>query len=91
MNHLKKVLFLLFLCQILFLPSSICIASEAADAEPIEIFDYAEHYEYIFIGKVISKQVTTDQTYYIFNVTEYLKHPLNSTQIYRARARAFWI
>ena len=74
---------MLILGQLHLLDISPCTASQAADAEPITIFEYAEHNEYIFIGKVISKNVTTDQTYYIFNVTEYLKHPLNSTQIYR--------
>jgi hypothetical protein len=59
----------------------LCSASEAANV-PDEIYtEVAKNYEHIFIGTVINKTIESDRTFYIFNITEYLKHPLNTTMI----------
>ena len=59
----------------------LCSASEAANV-PDEIYtEVAKNYEHIFIGTVINKTIESDRTFYILNVTEYLKHPLNVTRI----------
>ena len=43
--------------------------------------DFAKSYKYIIIGSVLNKTVEANQTLYVFNVTENLKHPINTTQI----------
>ena len=43
--------------------------------------DFAESYNYIFIGTLVNKTVEANQTLYMFNITENLKHAINTTQI----------
>jgi len=43
--------------------------------------DFAKSYNYIFIGTIANKTIETNQTLYLFNITENLKHPMNTTQI----------
>jgi len=43
--------------------------------------DFAKSYNYIFIGTVLNKTIESNQTHYLFNVTENLKKPINTTQI----------
>ena len=68
--------------QLLFVNSIICLASEFSSYPEGEATKIAENYEYIFIGTVINKTRESNSTQYVFNVTKYLKHPLNSTEIY---------
>jgi len=70
------------LFQLLFVNPTICIASQASELPTATIIEIAGNYNHIFIGTTINKTVESDYTQYIFNVTEYLKHPLNSTIIY---------
>ncbi len=66
-----------------FLNTVHCFASQASSLPRETIIEIAENYEHIFIGTVINKTVESNSTRYVFNVTEYLKHPLNSSLIYR--------
>lgn len=65
-----------------FLNTVHCFASQASSLPRETIIEIAENYEHIFIGTVIIKTVESDSTRYVFNVTEYLKHPLNSSEIF---------
>ncbi len=68
--------------QLIFVNTTICYASQAWNYPSDEAVTIVEYYDYGFIGTVINKTVEPDSTQYVFNVTEYLRHPLNSTEIY---------
>ncbi len=59
----------------------LCSASEAANVPDIIYAEVAKSYEHIFIGTAINKTIEADRTFYIFNISEYLKQPLNSTTL----------
>jgi len=59
-----------------------CNASIAAEANQPTTFEIAEIFNHVFIMNVTGKIVTTDRTYYTFNVTEYLKSLVNSSILY---------
>ena len=68
--------------QLLFVNPTICIASQTSELPTTTIIEIAGNYNHIFIGTAINKTVESDQTQYVFNVTEYLKHPLNTSKVY---------
>jgi len=70
------------LFQLLFVNPTICIASQTSEFPTATIIEIAGNYNHIFIGTAINKTVESDQTQYVFNVTEYLKHPLNTSKVY---------
>jgi len=79
MNESRKTLcivFGLFLVLNLFTPNvhSVTVLRDLSD-------DFAKSYNYIVIGTVLNKTVEANQTLYELNVTENLKHPINTTQI----------
>jgi hypothetical protein len=59
-----------------------CSASIAADADQPTTLELAEIFNHVFIVNVTSKIETTDRTFYVFNVTEYIKTPVNSSTLY---------
>ena len=73
------------ICIILVLPllvnSTICFASQASSLPSSVVIKIAENYDYGFIGTATNKTTESYRTYYVFNVTEYLKNPLNATEI----------
>ena len=81
LKRTQKTHAFLFILIFFFIPIT-CNASQAADVKPITIIELTETHNNIFIGTITSKTETTDRTHYVFNVTEYLKHPVNSSQIY---------
>ena len=59
----------------------ICLVSQASDV-PKDIYaEIVKSHNHIFIGTATNKTIESDRTYYVFNVTEYLKHPLNAPEI----------
>ena len=59
-----------------------CNASIAAESDQPTTIELAEIFNHVFIMNVTGKIVTDDRTYYIFNVTEYLKDPVNASKLY---------
>ena len=81
-NIRRDIPLYLILFQLLFVNSINCLASQASSLHPGGVIEIAENYDYIFIGTVTNKTLESDSTNYVFNVSEYLKHPLNTTEVY---------
>lgn len=75
-RKLSCIVFAFLLVLNLLIPNinGVTVLSDLSD-------DFAESYNYIFIGTVVNKTVQANQTLYVFNVTENLKQPINTTQI----------
>ena len=71
------VIILLMIAQPIY--SNASIAAETDQPTTIEL---AEIFKHVFIVNVTSKIETSDRTYYTFDVTEYLKAPVNSSTLY---------
>ena len=59
-----------------------CNASIAADAIHFTESQLAEAHNHVFIANVTSKIIGVSHTYYVFQVIEYLKAPINTSTIY---------
>ena len=77
---MHRVVSLGLIIFLLFFNSISCNTSQAAEL-PNLVTKIAKSYNHIFIGTAINKTILSDTTTYIFNVTEYLKHPINSTKV----------
>ena len=73
---------LIAVIQLLIITTTYCNASIAADADQPTTLELAEIFNHVVIVNVTSKIVTTDRTYYVFKVIEYLKAPVNSSTIF---------
>ena len=57
-------------------------ASEVADpAPPLTLKELAQNYTHVFIGQVESKTIGANYTHYTFNVSEWLKNPIETSSI----------
>lgn len=70
------MVFAFFLVLNLLMPNihGVTVLSDLSD-------DFAKSYNHIFIGTLVNKTVESNQTHYLFTVTENLKQPINTTQI----------
>lgn len=59
-----------------------CKASIAADAIQFTESELAETHNHVFIANVTNKIIGVSHTYYVFQVIEYLKAPVNTSTIY---------
>ncbi|MCJ7731577.1 hypothetical protein MUP51_04615 [Candidatus Bathyarchaeota archaeon] len=73
---------LMVIILLLIITPAYCNASITAEDDQSTALELAEIFNHVFIVNVASKIVTNDRTYYVFNVIEYLKEPVNSSTIF---------
>ncbi len=72
----------LILFQLFFINTITCIASQASGFPSDEAVTISIDYNHIVIGTFTNKTRYSDYTRYVFNISESLMQPLNSTELY---------